>query len=889
MTVPEPPTGVATSPPNAVDPVDDTLTNLLETAADWYWEQDAELRFTVLRGRAYERNRGDPSRFLGLRRWDMNAVPVGDGGRWDAHIAACLAQQPFSNFIFHRLSAPGDLRYTSVSGLPMYAADGSFAGYRGVARDITERVRTELRLRLQYGATRALAESDTLRSATDSLMQVFCDTLGFQCAAGFVLDDSQQAFRCLGTFAAGPAGRPPTGTTCAGDAADHADRQAALATLNDNPAALLNDRGGQSVTTRTQPQWLPAVQPSDCLLATPALLATGLKAALLIPVVIDGKTAGSLEFLSASAVIPDPGLVDCAVLIASQISDFCRRMLSQQRLRESEDRFRHLLALSTDWYWEQDEDLRFVHFNGMHHEVRLREQNRVGKTRWELPNKLNDAEWDEHRAVLAARQPFHDFQYPILDDEGQERWCSSSGEPIFDGRGRFRGYRGVTRDVTARKRSEERIAYLATHDGLTGLPNRSMFSSLLNVAIAAARRYERRFAVIFVDLDRFKLINDTLGHEAGDNLLKDVATRLNACLRASDVVARLGGDEFVVLVQEIHDEQQAEVVARKVLGALVKPVILSGQECRVTASLGICMYPRDAEDEQSLMKNADIAMYQAKAAGKNNYRFHAGDLSADVTGQLALEAQLRRALELGQLFLHYQPKLDLRSGRICGAEALLRWQHPERGLVPPAEFIPLAEESGLIVPIGRWVLNAACEQNRAWQAAGLPPLVMAVNLSPRQFSDQALLADITDVLNKTGLAPHHLELEITESVVMQDSQRAARLLAEVKALGVSLAIDDFGTGYSSLAQIKRFPIDTLKIDRSFIRNLPDDAEDKAISEAILAMARALGLRVVAEGVETQAQQEFLRDRGCDETQGYFFSRPVAAVDFAQLLQRQLSS
>jgi EAL domain-containing protein (putative c-di-GMP-specific phosphodiesterase class I) len=325
-----------------------------------------------------------------------------------------------------------------------------------------------------------------------------------------------------------------------------------------------------------------------------------------------------------------------------------------------------------------------------------------------------------------------------------------------------------------------------------------------------------------------------------------------------------------------------------VLVALVKPVMLAGQECRVTASLGICMYPRDAQDEQSLMKNADIAMYQAKAGGKNNYRFHNGDMSADVTGQLALEAQLRRALELGQLFLHYQPKLDLRSGRICGAEALLRWQHPERGLVSPAEFIPLAEESGLIVPIGRWVLHAACEQNRAWQDAGLPHLVMAVNLSPRQFGDQALLTDITDVLVKTRLAPRHLELEITESVVMQDSQRAARLLGQVKELGVSLAIDDFGTGYSSLAQIKRFPIDTLKIDRSFIRNLPDDAEDKAISEAILAMARALGLRVVAEGVETHAQQEFLRERGCDETQGYFFSRPIAAADFAELLRRQAS-
>ncbi|HLL09573.1 MAG TPA: PAS domain S-box protein, partial [Rubrivivax sp.] len=469
MTVPEPSAGAGGATPEAHEPVDDMLTKLLETAADWYWEQDADLRFTVLRGRAYERERGDPSRFLGLRRWDMNAVPVSDGGRWDAHIAACQAQQPFSNFIFHRLSAPGDLRYTSVSGFPVYAADGSFAGYRGVARDITERVRTELRLRLQYGATRALAESDSLRSATASLMQVFCDTLGFECGAGFRLDDGRAAFRCLGTYAAAPQNGSAAGTAPGHQAQQVSDRQAALAALRDGPGAAVADAAGQSLLARTQPQWLPAVGPSDCLLATSAMLATGLQAALLIPVLIDGKTAGSLEFLSSRAVIPDPGLVDCAVLIAGQISDFCRRVQSQQRLRESEDRFRQLLELSTDWYWEQDAELRFVHFNGMHGEAQLREQNLIGKTRWELTDQLDETEWADHRAVLAARQPFHDFQYRILDDDGQERWCSSSGEPIFDEESRFRGYRGVTRDITARKRSEERITYLATHDGLTGL------------------------------------------------------------------------------------------------------------------------------------------------------------------------------------------------------------------------------------------------------------------------------------------------------------------------------------------------------------------------------------------------------------------------------------
>nr|MBA2689187.1 EAL domain-containing protein [Burkholderiales bacterium] len=431
--------------------------------------------------------------------------------------------------------------------------------------------------------------------------------------------------------------------------------------------------------------------------------------------------------------------------------------------------------------------------------------------------------------------------------------------------------------------AQERIQHLATHDGLTDLPNRVMFSQVLKLAIQSARRYGRHFAVLFIDLDRFKIINDTLGHDAGDTLLKEMSQRIKDNLRSSDFVARLGGDEFVVLVQEINDAEQAATVARKLLSVLIKPVMIVGQECRVTASIGISRYPLDAQDEQALMKNADIAMYLAKEEGKNNFQFYSKDIKTQSLERLTMETSLRRALERTEFFLHYQAKLDLKSGAITGVEALVRWQHPDLGLISPLQFIPLAEETGLIVPIGKWVLQTACAQNVAWQRAGLPPVCMAVNLSPRQFADENLLLDLASVLEETAMRPELLELEITESMVMVNIDRAAKQLTAIKKMGVRLAIDDFGTGYSSLAQIKRFPIDTIKVDRSFIRELPQDAEDKAITEAIIAMGKSLSLTVVAEGVETEEQQSFLRDHACDEMQGYYFSKPVPPEQFAELL------
>ncbi len=429
-----------------------------------------------------------------------------------------------------------------------------------------------------------------------------------------------------------------------------------------------------------------------------------------------------------------------------------------------------------------------------------------------------------------------------------------------------------------------RIEYLAYHDGLTTLPNRSLFSKLLGQSIHQARRNNRQLAVLFLDLDRFKNVNDTLGHEAGDQLLQEVAVRLKTCLRDSDTVARLGGDEFVVLLPELDEEKYVATVAQKILSAIAQPFILRGDEFRVTASVGISTYPQDGLDEQTLTKNADTAMYQAKEVGKNNFQFFSEQLNAESLERLTLESSLRHALERHEFQLYYQPKQDIHSGNITGMEALLRWHHPDLGIVAPMQFIPVAEETGLIVPIGRWALGTACRQNVIWQNRGFPSLNMAVNLTARQFYDEHLLQDLRTILADTGMAAHLLELEISESLLMRDVEKTLRILTALTEMGIRIAIDDFGIGYFSLSMLKRFPIDTIKIDRSFIRDVASVAEDKHLTEAIIAIGRTLSLTVVAQGVETKEQAEYLRVNACDEIQGFYLNKPVPADQIDELLR-----
>lgn len=456
---------------------------------------------------------------------------------------------------------------------------------------------------------------------------------------------------------------------------------------------------------------------------------------------------------------------------------------------------------------------------------------------------------------------------------------------VKDELGKTTHYVGVFKEITLRKQMEEQIQYQAYYDALTGLSNRTFFLDRLTQLIAHARRNQHMFAVMFLDLDRFKFINDTLGHSQGDILLQKVAERLKRCVRESDTVSRFGGDEFIILLADLSSQEGAVKVAEKILEALAQPFVLEGQEYFISASIGISLYPIDGNDEETLFRNADMAMYRAKERG-NHYQFFLPSMGVLSLERLKLENDLRKALERKEFFLHYQPKVDLNTGEIIGVEALVRWQHPELGMVSPGKFIPLAEETGLILPLGEWVLRSACRQNKTWQEEGLPPVRVAVNLSMAQFQQKNLTEMIAVTLKETGLSPHFLELEVTESVIMRNLETTIRVFQELKEMGIQISLDDFGTGYSSLSYLKQLPFDALKIDQSFIRDIKTSPDEMSIVRAVIDLAHSLKMKVITEGVETEEQIHVLRFCQCDEIQGYYFSPPVSAEEFKELLQKK---
>ncbi len=447
----------------------------------------------------------------------------------------------------------------------------------------------------------------------------------------------------------------------------------------------------------------------------------------------------------------------------------------------------------------------------------------------------------------------------------------------------------VVSNVTEKKRTERDIQQLAYYDTLTGLANRTLFRDRLHQALAQSQRSGRKVAVLFLDLDRFKDINDTLGHATGDIVLQSVALRLKECVREGDTVARLGGDEFVIILPTYYGEQDLTTFAERILKILSLPMKIGERDLFTTASLGIAIAPLDGENVDTLLRNADISMYAAKDRGRNTFTYFSAEMNARAVAKVELESKLRSALQKNELFLVYQPQIDLHTGTICGVEALLRWRHPQEGLIPPSRFVPIAEETGLIVPIGEWVLRSACEQARVWQEIGFSTLRMAVNISGHQFKQHDFIDTVDRILKKTGLNPHGLELELTESIVMSNANEAIMTLTDLKVRGIRLAIDDFGTGYSSLSYLKNFPIDRIKIAQEFVRDIPNDPDDAAIVETIISMAHNLDLQVIAEGVENRQQLKFLRERHCTEMQGYYFARPLPAEELTELLEKGLAA
>ncbi len=565
--------------------------------------------------------------------------------------------------------------------------------------------------------------------------------------------------------------------------------------------------------------------------------------------------------------------------------DVSERKRAEDALRASETRYRTLFERNLAGVYRTTLEGRILDCNDSFARMfgyDSREEV-LGQPAWDFYRNSEDR--DAAVTRLRERHSLSNYESCQRRRDGTLVWVLENGSVIEGVDGKPAMIEGTVIDITERKRAEEQVKHLAFHDALTGLPNRLLFQDRLRMAVLNAQRSEDRLATLFLDLDRFKVINDSLGHSIGDELLRRVAERLGSCVREGDTVARLGGDEFTVLVPGMADDEQAAKIARKILGVLRLPFVIDGRELFLTTSIGVAIYPTDGENAETLVRNADTAMYRAKEQGRDNFQLYTAAMNSRALERLSLESRLRQAIQHEELVLQYQPLVDLDTNQIRAAEALIRWEHPEMGLLAPGEFIPLAEISGLIVPIGEWVLRAACAQVREWQRLGYPQLSVAVNLSARQFQQADLVSQVTAALEAAGLAPEFLDLEITESNAMQNAEISISTLWDLKNLGVQLSMDDFGTGYSSLNYLKRFPIDRLKIDQSFVRDVTTDPDDAAIASAIIAMAHSLELTVVAEGVETEPQLAFLRAQHCDEMQGYLVSRPVPAERFVELLQQ----
>ncbi len=729
----------------------------------------------------------------------------------------------------------------------------------GTVMDVTERQRSEQRRQLEHKVAHCLAETDTLAELTPRVIKAVCLIMGWDAGLRWSGDAGQASFSCHESWSgASPDVRALLARACSGEpiTPDLELRRQLL-------------EAGQAVCF---PELAPAAE--NCFRSSHAF-----------PIMLNGKAIAVMQFFSTERCSSDDALLAVLRDIGIQIGQFCRRRQAEEARRDSEERLHGIVHMAREAIIALDRDLNIVLFNPAAQSIFgcSAEQAMGVCIDHFIPDRLHQGGPDglaqdgpltptpgAAREVLGRRASGEEF--PL---EASVARLTHAGQPL---------YSVILTDITMRQRDQKQLKFLANYDQLTSLPNRFLFGQRLERALVHAQRFNKGLAVLFIDLDRFKIINDTLGHATGDSVLNAVAARLMGNMREIDTVARLGGDEFAVLVEQLADVRQASVIAQKLIRAFSESIVVNEREYHVSASIGISTYPSDGGDGATLLKNADIAMYRAKDRGKNNAQFYAAGMNAHTVQRLSLESGLRQALLRQEFLLHYQPKVDLASGRVTGMEALIRWMRPESGMVSPAEFIPLAEETGLIVPIGEWVLRAACEYTQAWLRQGGQPLKVAVNLSARQFGQTSLVSDVARVLDETGLDPRALDLEITESMVMGNPEQAIQTLRRLKSMGMTLSIDDFGTGYSSLGYLKRFPIDNIKIDRAFIKDIPGNSDDATITRTIIAMGHNLRLKVVAEGVETQAQLDFLTEHGCDEMQGYFFSRPLAGPDFSALLR-----
>lgn len=561
---------------------------------------------------------------------------------------------------------------------------------------------------------------------------------------------------------------------------------------------------------------------------------------------------------------------------------------SRISLVKSESRFRSIVENSSDLIWEVDINALYTYLSPNIKELLGYEADeRIGKSPFDfMPEDEAKSLAKIFAEILNERRPFTALENTNQHRDGHIVIMETSGVPIFDENDILTGYRGIDRDITERKRSEEKIKHMAYYDELTDLPNRTLFKDRLIQECHLADRNKDYIAILFMDIDHFKGINDTLGHLVGDMLIQKVSARLKEVLRASDTVARFGGDEFAIIIPHLKDVKGVNHVLKSIVQSFSSPFTILEHELFVNFTIGYSYYPIDGDNIDILLRNADTAMYHAKENGRNCYQRYESEMTKQVSRNLLIQNSLRQAIKNEELVLHYQPQVDLKTGIITGVEALIRWQHPENGLVYPGMFIRIAEDSGLIVPMGEWIIRTACEQAKAWQEEGYAPIIMAINLSPRQFKEAGFANNVIRIIHETGIDAKYIELELTESILVDNSTSVSKALDEFKNASISLSLDDFGTGYSSLSYLKLFPIDKLKIDQSFIRDMLLNKSDASLVRAIISMAKALGLKTIAEGVETKEQLKFLHEENCGEIQGYFISKPVPAEMICEFMQKK---
>jgi diguanylate cyclase (GGDEF)-like protein/PAS domain S-box-containing protein len=804
--------------------------DIAESTSDWIWETDADLRFSHYSNRLKEATGVDPEGLLGKTRQDLGKGDI-DDEKWRRHLADLDARRPFRDFRYTYKHEDGCVLHFSTSGKPVFDDDGRFTGYRGTGADITAQVEAE---------ERARSAQERLAIAVEGLSELF---VLFDADDRIVM--SNQAWRDL---------------------------------------------------NRAIPEWSkPGVRFEDHL--------RGAIKAGLVPQAVGREEEWLAERMERHRNPGKPFEVarqdGCWMLVNEQrltaggtvliISDISETKRAEARLRESEARFRTILDNSPTKIHVKDLEGRYVLINRLSEELfGVTDAEARGKTTAEIfPKEIADAFMGHDREVIETGDTI----------EEEEEWTRKDGVhtfltvkfPIPDADGNISAVGAIGTDITERKRSQAHIEQIALHDTLTGLPNRFLFHQRLGEMLAQAKRHEDKLALMFLDLDDFKGVNDTLGHDAGDELLKAVAERLQAQLRETDILsrrentlARLGGDEFILILTDLADPMDSVTVAERILARMGNPFSISGNEVHCSISIGIAIYPTHGTDPEQLLKTADMALYRAKAEGRNTYCFYSEELEAQVLVRKTVEADLRKAMEEDQLSLAYQPQIDVMSGRTVGLEALLRWNHPERGPILPETFIPVAEATGLILPIGQWVLEQACAQNKAWQDAGLSAIPVAVNISPVQFQQEDVLATVETALRDSGLDPAHLYVEITESLVMRDDFVSSGVLHGLRRLGVKIALDDFGTGYSSLSYLMQLPVDKIKLDRGFLHDIEYDQGGAAIVKAMTSLGHSLGMRVTIEGAETLNQVAVLSSSGVDEIQGFYFSEalgPEAVLEF----------